>query len=271
MLSDYNAVVTRYQNPTRFDPANAWYEGKRAGEIWGYRADGLLQTADEAAVYNQLDLTYLTTRAWAPGDVRYVDLNGDGKINNGSRRVGDTGDLTIIGNTTPRYSYSFNGTVGWKGLSLYLLWQGIGQRDFAPDKVDSYFWGAASLAQVTVFREHLDYWTPDNPDAYYPRPYAATTGAILSYVNKTQQVTDRYLQNAAYLRLKNVTFSYTLPVVLSQRVKLNKVNVFLTGENLFTFTKLAKMFDPETLLGAAGTGKLYPLSRVYSAGLRIGL
>ena len=93
-------------------------------------------------------------------------------------------------------------------------------------------------------------------------------GAILSYVNKTQQTSDRYLQSAAYLRLKNVTLSYTVPVAVSKRVK---INVFLTGENLFTFTKLAKMFDPETLLGAAGTGKLYPLSKVYSAGLRIGL
>ena len=268
VMSDYNAVVTRYQNPTKFDPANAWYEGKQAGEIWGYRADGLLQTPDEAAVYNKLNLSYLSTRPWEPGDVKYIDLNGDGKLDNGTRRLGDTGDLTIIGNTTPRYSYSFNGSVSWKGLSLSMLWQGIGKRDFAPDKVDAYFWGAASFAQVTVFNEHLDYWTPDNPGAYYPRPYASATGAILSYVNKTQQTSDRYLQRAAYLRLKNVTLSYTVPAAVSKRVK---INVFLTGENLFTFTKLAKMFDPETLLGAAGTGKLYPLSKVYSAGLRLGL
>ena len=271
VMSDYIAVVTRYQNPTKFNPANAWYEGKRAGEIWGYRADGLLQTTDEAAAYNKLDLSYLTPRAWMPGDVKYLDLNGDGKIDNGTRRVGDTGDLTIIGNTTPRYSYSFNGSVSWKGLSLYTLWQGIGKRDFSPSKVDAYFWGAASLAQVTVFREHLDYWTPENPNAYYPRPYASAVGAILSHVNKTQQDSDRYLQNAAYLRLKNITLSYTLPTSISSRAKITKANIFLTGENVFTFTKLGKMFDPETLLGAAGTGKLYPLSKVYSAGVRISL
>ena len=271
VLSDYKAVVTRYENPTNFNPANAWYVGKQSGEIWGYRSGGLIQNQGEADTYNQLDRSYLTPRNWEPGDLKYLDLNNDNKLNNGGNRLGDMGDLTIIGNTTARYSYSFNGSISWKGLSLYTLFQGVGKRDFAPGVQDAYFWGDGAFAQVTVFKQHLDYWTPENPDAYYPRPYTSAAGAISSYLNKTQQTSDRYLQNAAYLRLKNLTLSYTVPTEISEKLKINKVNIFVTGENLATFTKLAKMFDPETLSGANGTGKLYPLSKIYSAGLKIGL
>ena len=136
---------------------------------------------------------------------------------------------------------------------------------------DVYFWGSSSLAQVSVFKEHLDYWTPENPGAYYPNPYASPAGSINSFINKTQQVSDRYLQSAAYLRLKNATLSYALPQRLLNPIRLNRLSVFVTGENLFTITKLAKMFDPETLQGGASTGKVYPLSQVYSFGVNISL
>lgn len=268
LIADYVSVVTKYENPTKFDPPNAWYEGKSAGEIWGYRASGLIQNEAEAEEYNKLNRTHLSALDWKPGDVRFIDLNEDGKINNGSRVLGDMGDMTVIGNSTPRYAYSFNASINWKGLGLYMLWQGIGKRDFAPRPLDSYFWGSASFAQVTVFEEHLNYWTPETPDAYYPNPYTSAVGPINTYTNKTQTVSDRYLQNAAYLRLKNVTLSYMLPSSLVERIKLNKVNFFVTAENLLTITKLAGMFDPETLASLAnGTGKMYPLSKVISFGL----
>ncbi|CAL1519691.1 TonB-dependent receptor [Chitinophaga sp. MM2321] len=269
LVADYKSVVTKYQNPTKSDPANSWYEGKAAGEIWGYRASGLIQDEHEAAEYNQLDRSFLSARDWLPGDVKYIDLNNDGKINRGANKEGDMGDMTIIGNSTPRYSYSVNGSLSWKRLTLSMIWQGIGKMDFAPQTTDAYFWGSGSLAQVTVFKQHLDYWTPENPNAYYPNPYASPVGSINSYVNKTQQVSDRYLQNAAYLRLKNLTLNYALPVNLCERIKLKKLNVFITGENLLTVTNLAEMFDPETLVGGSAPGKIYPLSKVYSVGLNI--
>jgi len=271
MLSDNTSVVTKYQNPTNSNPSGAWYEGKQAGEIWGYRSSGLIQTAGDAAAYNKLDHSFLSARDWIPGDVAYLDLNNDGKINNGTNVLGNTGDLTIIGNSSARYAYSFNGAIQWKGISVSTLFQGIGKRDYAPNSGDVYFWGAGSLAQVTVFKEHLDYWTPQNTQAYYPNPYAAPAGSISSFTGKTQQVADRYMQNAAYLRLKNATIGYNLPEKWIKRAKLSKVNVFVTGENLFTITKLAKMFDPETIAGGSGPGKIYPLSRVYAMGLNISL
>lgn len=273
VISDNVTVITKYENPTFTDPAGSWYVGKKVGEIWGYRASGLIQTQEEADAFNQLDHSYISPVAWKPGDVRYVDLNNDGKIDRGNNRLGDMGDLTIIGNTSPRYAYSFTGNIEWKGLSLSIMFQGIGKRHYAPGVGDVYFWGSGALAQVTVFSQHLDYWTPENPNAYYPNPYSAPVGSIGSFVNKTQQVSDRYLQNAAYVRLKNATIGYSLPREVIQRIKLSKVHLYVSGENLLTFTKLTKIFDPETLVGVGGTttGKIYPLTQVYSLGINIGL
>lgn len=268
-LADNKSVVTKYQNPNNNDPGGSWYVGKEAGEIWGYRSPGLVQTAEDADAFNGLDHSFLSAQPWKPGDVLYKDLNGDGKINRGANSLGDMGDLAIIGNSSPRYSYSVNGSVTWNRLSMSMLWQGIAKRDFAPNTADAYFWGSGSLAQVTVFKQHLDYWSPENPGAYYPNPYASPVGSINSYIGKTQQVSDRYLQDASYLRLKNVTLSYSLPDQWVQKVRMSRASVFLSGENLLTLTRLAKMFDPETLVGGAAPGKIYPLNKVYAFGLNI--
>jgi TonB-linked SusC/RagA family outer membrane protein len=271
LLSDYKSVVTKYQNPTFFNPAGSFYVGKTIGEIWGYKTGGLIQNSEEAAAYNQLNRSFISPLAWIPGDVKYLDLNNDGKVNNGSNRLGDMGDQAIIGNTTPRYAYSFNGNISWKGLTFSFLLQGIGKRNYAPGLGDVYFWGAGSLAQVTVFEQHLDYWTPQNTAGYYPNPYASPAGSIASYTNKTQQVADRYLQNAAYLRVKNLTLNYAFPQSIISKAKITNLNVFITGENLFTFTKLADMFDPEGLVGQVGTGKAYPINKVVAVGIKVSL
>lgn len=244
-LSDATAVVTEYANPTGTDPENQWYTGKQVGEIWGYRSDGLIQTEAEADAYNQLDLSYLSGKPWTPGDVHYLDLNGDGAVNKGSNTFDDMGDYTVIGNTTPRYQYTINGMISWRGLSLSLMFQGIGKRDWSPNGV--YFWGCGPYAQVTVFPEHLDYWTPENTGAYYPKPYIHSAGGVVPFNSKTQQRTDRYLQSAAYCRLKNLTVSYDLPTDWTHRVGLSKLQVYFSGENLLTFTRLKGMFDPEAI------------------------
>ena len=272
-ISDATAVVTEYANPTGTDPENQWYTGKQVGEIWGYRSDGLIQTEAEADAYNQLDLSYLSGKPWTPGDVHYLDLNGDGAVNKGSNTLDDMGDYTVIGNTTPRYQYTINGMISWRGLSLSLMFQGIGKRDWSPNGV--YFWGCGPYAQVTVFPEHLDYWTPENTGAYYPKPYIHSAGGVVPFNSKTQQRTDRYLQSAAYCRLKNLTVSYDLPTDWTHRVGLSKLQVYFSGENLLTFTRLKGMFDPEAIFTAsdysAEGGKNYPMNRVVSVGLIINL
>ncbi|HEY4324825.1 MAG TPA: TonB-dependent receptor [Mucilaginibacter sp.] len=270
-LADSKSVVTKYQNPTFFNPANTFYVGKTIGEVWGYKTGGLIQTAADATQYNLLNRSFISPLNWMPGDVKYLDLNNDGKINNGSNQLGSMGDQTVVGNRSPRYAYSFNGNISWKGITFSTLLQGIAKRDYAPGPGDVYFWGAGALAQVTVFTQHLDYWTPETPNAYYPNPYASPAGSIANYTNKTQQVSDRYIQSAAYLRVKNVTLNYSFPKPLINKIKLSDANIFVSGENLLTFTKLAEMFDPEGLVGQQGTGKSYPVSKVLSFGVRVSL
>ncbi len=269
LASDYKSVVTKYENAMLFNPANAWYKGRTVGEIWGYQANGLLKTDEEVAAYNQLDRSFISARDWVKGDVKYEDINGDGKINNGNNRVGDMGDMYIIGNSSPRYAYSLSAGASWKGFDLSMLWQGIGKANFAPPNLDAYFWGSGSLAQVVVFKQHMDYYSEDNPDGYYPNPYAAPAGAISSYTNKTQLTSTKYLQNAAYLRLKNLTLQYTIPTSITNKWGISRLAVYGSGENLLTITKLAKMFDPETTVGGAAPGKIYPLSKVYSFGINL--
>ena len=275
-LSDATAVVTDYANPTGTNPEYNWYTGKKVGEIWGYRTDGILQTQEQADEYNKThDNSYLTPQKWTPGDVAFRDLNGDKKVNKGTNVLGDMGDYTVIGNTTPRYQYTLNGAVSWKGITLSVMFQGIGKRDWDPTG-SVYFWGSSSYAQVTVFKEHLDYWTEDNKNAYYPKPYINSAGAVGKYNAKTSgEPTDRYLQNAAYCRLKNLTLSYDLPASLIGKLNLQQVRVFFSGENLFTITKLKGMFDPESIFTSNGYtgegGKNYPMNRVLSVGLTVSL
>ena len=276
ILSDATAEVTAYENPTGTSPGSTWYEGKQAGEIWGYRASGLIQNQTEADAYNKKhDLSYISGQLWTPGDLKYLDLNGDGKINNGTNTLDDMGDQEVIGNSTPRYQYSLNGSITWKGLSLSMIFQGVAKRDWSPSSGSAYFWGSGAYAQVTVFDDHLDYWTENNTDAYYPKPYTAGGGAINQFRNKTSLTSDRYIQSAAYCRLKNLTVSYSLPETWTNKVGLSKTQIFFSGENLLTFTQLPKHFDPEIIFSknsyTSEAGKNYPMNRVISFGLIVNL
>ena len=274
-LSDATSEVTEYANPTGTNPKENWYTGKKVGEIWGYRADGLIQTQEEADAYNEkYDLSFISGKPWTPGDVKYRDLNNDNKINNGTNTLNDMGDMTVIGNTTPRYQYTVNGSISWKGISLSMMFQGVGKRDWDPG-TGAYFWGSGPYAQVTVFKEHLDFWSESNPGAYYPKPYIHTAGGVVPFRDKTMTTSDRYIQSGAYCRLKNLTISYDLPAIWTNKVGMQKVQVFFSGENLLTFTKLKGMFDPEAIYTkndyTSEGGKNYPMNRVVSVGLVVNL
>ena len=274
-LSDATAEVTAYENPTGANPVKNWYKGKKVGEIWGYRTDGIIQTQEQANEYNRThNNSFFTAQKWNPGDIAFRDLNDDGYVNNGTNKLGDMGDMVIVGNTTPRYQYTISGGINWKGLGMSFIFQGVAKRDWNPTG-NVYFWGSSSYAQVTLFKEHLDYWTPSNPNAYYPNPYINTAGAVGQYNAKTSaHTTDQYLQSAAYCRLKNLTISYDLPQNIIKKAGLSQVRVFVSGENLFTITNLKGMFDPEVIFAQNSYnkegGKQYPINRVYSIGLSVG-
>ncbi len=205
---------------------------------------------------------------WAAGDIMYEDLNNDGEINSGSGVLGDTGDYSIIGNNTPRYKFSIDVDAAWKGIDFRMLWQGVGKRDYALG--GPYFWGAnGNMWQAAGFKEHMDYFRPEghelgaNVDGYYPRP-------IMSWESdKNTKTQTRYLQNAAYIRLKNIQLGYTIPQTFTKKYGVQKLRFYVSGENLLTFTDMTKIFDPETIDGGWSDGKIYPLSKTISAGCSI--
>ncbi len=199
----------------------------------------------------------------------YRDLNGDKKINTGENTVDNPGDRKIIGNSTPRYNFGLNLDAQWKGFDLKIFFQGTLKRDYWAG--GNVFWGAnGGKWQSIAFKEHMDYFRNDpndplgvNLDAYYPRPDWGT--------GKNQNVQTRYLQNAAYARLKNLTLGYTLPKDLSHRFYVDALRVFVSAENLFTITSFTKLSDPE-LIDASNTwgfGKTYPLSKTFSFGVSV--
>ncbi|WP_158712657.1 TonB-dependent receptor [Parabacteroides pacaensis] len=261
VLSDYTSKVITYNNPTKL--LSTYYEGQKLGEIWGYKTRGIIQTDQE--LQKIPDQSYIYGN-WSIGDIEYRDLNNDHKIDKGKNTKDDHGDLTVIGNTTPRFSYGLTLGALWKGFDLNIFLQGVGKRDFCPPTGGNsgvFFWGFTGGFGSNMYKETSDFWTPENTNAYYPKPYNS------SEVYKNQQPQTRYLQNAAYLRLKNFSLGYTLPETILTKIRLHKIRLFISGENLFTITSLQKNFDPELLNGSWGAGKIYPLSRTLSFGLNI--
>lgn len=261
ILSDSRSKVTAYNNPTKL--LSTYYEGQEIGEIWGYKTSGIIQTDEQ--LQKMPDQSYIYGN-WSKGDIEYKDLNDDHKIDIGSNTKDDHGDLTVIGNTTPRFNYGISLGAEWKGFDLSLFFQGVGKRDFYPPiwgNAGVLFWGFTGGYGSNMYKETSDFWTENNLDAYYSKPYNSNE------VKKNQEVQTRYLQNAAYLRLKNLQLGYTIPASVMQKIGIQRVRLFFSGENLFTLTSLHKNFDPELLGGNWGAGKMYPLSRTISFGLNV--
>lgn len=250
VLSDYQASITKFSNPTKL--LGTHYVGEKLNEIWGYVSNGLFQSDEDAKAADQ---SYLSGGSWGAGDVKYEDLNNDGKIDIGKNTLDDSGDRKIIGNSTPRYSYGITAGFDYKGFDFEMFWQGIGKRDYWLG--GSQFWGFTD-EWCTPLTSSLDYWTEDNRDAYFPRlhHYGVNGG--------NHQVSTRYLQNAAYLRLKNVVLGYTIPRSITEKVKISRLRVFVQGENLLTFTPLIDSNDPETL-----NNMTYPINKKISVGLNL--
>ena len=270
-LSDSQSKILRYGNPT--GSLSKYVEGELIGNIYGYTTIGIAKTDEEM----QQHLASLPNGGqsalgsqWAAGDIMYADLNGDGKINNGSYTINDMGDMKKIGNSTPRFMTGINLDAAYKGWDLQMFWQGVLKRDWWPGDKNMTFWGVTDGEWwSTSFKEHLDYFrTSENPlgeNPYYPRPIFNTKN------NKSQT---RYLQNAAYMRLKNIQVGYTFPKVWINKLMLQNLRIFVSGENLLTITSLSDTMDPETC-GAGyqsteqANGTVYPLAKTISFGLSV--
>lgn len=264
-VSDATSKILSYPYEGDFDnqSINGYYNGKKLNEIWGYTTHGIAQSNEEMSSWLEKNKPNWGSN-WQAGDIMYTDLNGDGIVNAGASTLKDHGDLKRIGNSTPRYRFGLNLNAEWKGIDFSIFFQGVMKRDWWPGQGEVYFWGSnGQMWQSCCFKEHLDYWSEDNKDAYYPRPYL--TGGI----RKNQQTQTKYMQNAAYMRCKNIQVGYTLPQQLTTKAGMSRVRVYFSCDNAFTLTSLSKIFDPEALEGAWGNGKLYPLQRTWAFGLNV--
>lgn len=263
-ISDSRSQILSYPYDGDFgnQSINGYYDGKYLGEIWGYSTHGIAKTDEEMSAWVENNNPNWGSN-WGAGDIMYEDLSDDGIVSSKAGTLDDHGDLIRIGNTTPRYRFGLNLDASWKGFDISFFFQGVMKRDWMFGAGEPYFWGAGvSMWQATCFKEHMDYWTEDNPDAYYAKPYFG--------INKNQQAQTRYVQDASYLRCKNIQFGYSLPQAVLDRMHMSNFRIYLSCDNAFTITKMSKVFDPEVLGGDWGAGKTYPLQRVVSLGLNIG-
>ena len=270
-ISDNQTRIDKYPNPT--NSLSKYMAGELTGDIYGYTTIGIAKTQEEMDAHIASLLKGGQTAIgskWEAGDIMYADINGDGKIDNGSNTLDDMGDLKKIGNNTPRFRTGITLDAQWKGFDFSMFWQGVLKRDFDPGENSMVFWGTTGSGQwwSTSFKDHMDYFRAEdtasplgaNVNAYYPRPL---------FNNKNHKTQTAYLQNAAYMRLKNLQLGYTLPKSLINKIGLQNVRVYVSGENLLTITGLSDTMDPETAgIGKQG-GTVYPLSRVYSFGLSV--
>ena len=267
VLSDDIQTVTQYYNPT--GTLSTWYSGRRMGEFWGYTTRGIAKTNDEMNEHLKSNQPAWGNN-WQAGDIMYKDLNGDGKVNGGASTLADHGDLRKLGYDVPRYKFGFNADITWQDIDFSFFLQGIGRRDWFDGSPYSVGATSAGQWQSVGFKEHWDFFRPEgdpngaNLNARFPRP-------LFSQGGKNMQTQSRYVVNAAYLRIKNIQLGYTLPASLSKKIGISRMRVYTSADNLVTFTKLPKIFDPEATGGDWGPGKIYPLQRTISFGLNVNI
>ena len=290
-LADYYSIIDKYNNALKSLGDNAYntsyYEGMRLGEIWGYVANGLYQSqaeidADEArakeAGQAHFNPRMQQTESYTlyPGDIKFEDLNNNGYIDRGKNTAEDSGDRKIIGNSEPRYIYSFGIDLGWNGFYANAFFQGVGKQDWFPDNESSTFWGMYNRPYNQMPSWHLNnYWTEDNPNAYLPR----YTGYFAPFYKGRVNANTLYLQNASYIRLKSVQFGYTLPEKLTRKAGMQKVSIFLAGENLWTWSPVyrhtrdidvtANIYGTDSVLSTTGDGYNFPTMKSLSIGLKM--
>lgn len=225
---------------------NQKIQGYSLGSIFGFQADGYFSSKEE------VDLSPVFNRSvTGPGDIRYIDQDGDGKIS-------APNDLVYLGTTMPRFEFGLNAGGSWRDIDFSFLIQGVGKRNFyMTDHVVAPFadtWGNYS------YTLHNDYWTPENPNASLPRHY---TGSKHNY-----QYSSHWIQNAAYARLKNLQVGYTFKREMTSKFGVERLRIYFSGENLFEISKLLKDYDPEL---TTWHGYMYPIMRNFSFGINLTL
>lgn len=223
-------------------PLYSWY---------GYVSDGYFQTQEEidnSPVYggNKANVK--------PGYIKYKDISGpngepDGKI--------DDYDRTVIGDPYPHFEFGLNMSAEWQDFDFSLFFQGVGKKDLLYTGAGARpFWVGR-----TIFKNQLDYWTPENRDAEFPVLLIDGSGN-----NPNNIVSDFWIRSGAYMRLKNIVVGYRLPKHIISKARIDHLRFFVSGQNLFTITNAYKGYDPES---SVSNGSCYPLLKTFTLGFDI--
>ncbi len=292
-IADYTTKVSKWNNNSKL--LNSNYSGKNYGDIWGFKTDRYFTSADFNGVDSEGKPIYASGIAsqrgleqgafiFGPGDIKFVDINGDGVIDGGEGTQDNHGDLVVIGNTQPRYQYSLRLGAEWKGIDVDLFFQGVGKRDMW---TQSAFVMPLMRGADAIYKNQTSYVTNAdvaagviNQKATYPRMFPGNAGqgtiSVIGLGNHNFYPQTKYLVNMAYLRLKNITVGYTLPKNITQKIKLEKVRFYAGITNAFDIINHTKKFglDPEIntgngSLGNGVWGRTDPFMRTYSCGLQV--
>lgn len=295
-VTNFKGIITKYKNPEGL--MSTYWEGQELGQIWGYHVDGQFQSDEEALAYqnsfenpsNSLGNVYnfilniAQNNQWnklRAGDIKYVDADGDGRIDRGNYTLEDHGDLRPIGNAMPKFPFGFNISANWNRIDLSIAGAGVGKQNWYP--TGDIYWGTYQRPYLSLLRKDLvnGAWTPEGRGRFpqIDRGYAALgTGRSLYEMN------DYYLENVGYLRIKNITLGYTLPQEVTRKFHVERLRIYFSGENLITwrFGNLSKYIDPEAAGSAinysnpgdaVGRADLrsYPIGKTFSLGLNVTL
>jgi len=280
-LSDSQTKITRFQNDGEL--FSQWREGASVGEIWGLENDGFFKSEEEIAVLDESAIVPWGALSIVPGWPKYVDQDGNGKIETGQTAL-DPKDLKLIGNSQPRYQIGFNMSIKWKGFDVSGFLQGIGKRDYYP--TNYLFWGAYQQPYANMYPHLLDFYrgTADsgalmaqhsqsyidaglaeaNTDPEYP--VLQSWLADSNYGGGLVIPQTKYLLSAAYLRVKNVTVGYEIPKKLAEKMYLSQLRFYVTGENLYEWSEIKRHIDPEA---TGSRGYSYPFHRKLSFGMNV--
>ena len=292
-LSDNLSRITRFNNPTK--TLTQYYEGQTIGEIWGLESDGLFATEQEIAKLDESELIPWGTLSIVPGWPKYVDQNGDGRITKSGATADQPQDLKVIGNSQPRYRYGVTLGGDWNGIDFSLFLQGVGKRDYYP--LSYLYWSFFQQPYAGGAVHTYDFYRPDsdtetdrqkhsrsyieagldreNKTSYYPILQCWLADKNLgTSIDKNAGLAipqTRYLLNGAYLRVKNITLGYSLPISLTKKLYLSSLHVYLSLDNAFEWSGLKRYFDPEAVTNESSFGYVYPFDRRLTLGLDITL
>lgn len=290
-FADNVSKIDKYNNETGYIGGRnipEYYPGMVIGELWGFVCNGLWQDQADidvaealarAAGAERYDIINQFSKDYSihPGDPKIEDLDGNGYIDRGDQTLSNPGDRKIIGNSSPRYMYSFTFSFDWNNFYASIFFQGVGKQDFITEGDSGMIWGQYNRAYNQIPKWVLgNYWTEENRDAWLPR-YASGANPL---AGTSRRGNTRYMLDVSYIRLKNVQFGYNLPEKWIKPLHLSKVSVFFSGENLWDWSPMYKYIkgtvdvlalgqDPENHDTTAGTGGCYPVLKSYSFGINL--